>query len=97
MHIVGEAPKQAKIEAVIAFDDSDLEGVIFPHDDPLVITQTIGNSVVKRVLVDSGPSIDIFFYDAFIKMGLVNAQLTLINMPFYGFNEVESRVEGTIK
>ena len=38
MHIVGEAPKKARTEVSLMFDDTDLEGVKFPHDDPLVIT-----------------------------------------------------------
>lgn len=46
--IVGEAPKRAKTEIVLAFDDSDLEGVMFYHDDPLVIAPVIGNNQVKK-------------------------------------------------
>ncbi|KAL8088130.1 hypothetical protein AgCh_038050 [Apium graveolens] len=53
MHIVGEAPKRARTGVTMAFDDSDLGGVKFPHDDPLVITPIIGNNPVKRVLVDN--------------------------------------------
>ncbi|XP_074326539.1 uncharacterized protein LOC141664462 [Apium graveolens] len=34
------------------FDDFDLEAVKFPHNDSLVMTPIIGNSPVKRVLVD---------------------------------------------
>uniref|UniRef100_UPI003D6546B2 hypothetical protein n=1 Tax=Flagellimonas beolgyonensis TaxID=864064 RepID=UPI003D6546B2 len=81
MHIVGEAPKRAKTEVTIGFDDSDLEGVKFPHDDPLVISPVIGNSEVKRVLIDNGASVDILFHDAFIKMGYNESQLTPSNMP----------------
>lgn len=33
-----------------AFNDSDLEGLKFPHDKPLVVTKT---SEVKKVLVDN--------------------------------------------
>ncbi|KAL8091612.1 hypothetical protein AgCh_034025 [Apium graveolens] len=69
MHIVGEAPKRARTEVTLAFDDSDLEGVKFPHNDPLVITPIIGNSPVKRVLVDNGASADILLHDAFLRMG----------------------------
>lgn len=47
MHIVGEAPKREKVEIVIVLEDSDLEGIKFPHDDPLVISPIIGNSEVK--------------------------------------------------
>ena len=81
MHIMGEVPKKARTEVPIVFDDSDLDGVKFPHDDPLVITPIIGNSPVKRVLVDNGASVDILSYDAFIKMGYTDAQLTPYDMP----------------
>ena len=57
MHIVGEAPKRARTRVTMAFDDYDLEGVKFPHDDPLVIIPIIRNSPVKRVLVDNGASV----------------------------------------
>ena len=56
----------------------------FPHDDPPVIIPVIGNSSVKRVLVDNGASVDILFNDAFEKMGYIDSQL----MPIYGFNGV---------
>ncbi|KAK1403400.1 hypothetical protein POM88_003005 [Heracleum sosnowskyi] len=69
----------------------------FPHDDPLVIIPVIGNSKTKRVLVHNGASVDILFHDAFIKMGYTDLQLTPSNMPIYGFNGVESKVEGTIQ
>ncbi|XP_063949966.1 uncharacterized protein LOC135152791 [Daucus carota subsp. sativus] len=69
MYIVGEPPKRAKIEFALAFDNLDLDRVKFPHDDPLVITPVIGNSSVKRVLVDSGALVDILFHDAYEKMG----------------------------
>ncbi|KAK1403967.1 hypothetical protein POM88_003572 [Heracleum sosnowskyi] len=61
MTVVGEAPKRARTEISIGFDDSDLEGVKFPHDDPLVIVHVIGNSETKRVLVDNGASVNILF------------------------------------
>ncbi|KAL8105090.1 hypothetical protein AgCh_029036 [Apium graveolens] len=81
MHIVGEAPKRARTEVTLAFDDSDLEGVKFPHDDPLVITPVIGNSPVKRVLVDNGASVDILLHDTFLRMGYNDSQLTPTDMP----------------
>ncbi|KAK1361041.1 hypothetical protein POM88_045515 [Heracleum sosnowskyi] len=80
MTVVGEAPKRARTEVSIGFDDSNLEGVKFPHDDPLGIIPVIGNSETKRVLVDNGASVDILFHDAFIKMGYIDSQLTPSNM-----------------
>ncbi|XP_063950795.1 uncharacterized protein LOC135153038 [Daucus carota subsp. sativus] len=88
MCIFGEPLKRAKIEFALSFDNLDLDRVKFPHDDPLVITPVIGNSSVKRVLVDSGASVDILFHDAYEKMGYSDSQLTLSDMPIYGFNNV---------
>nr|XP_017246106.1 PREDICTED: uncharacterized protein LOC108217734 [Daucus carota subsp. sativus] len=97
MCIVGEPPKRAKTEVALTFDDSDLEGVKFPHDNPLAITPVIGNSSIKRVLVDNGASVDILFYYAYQKMGYADSQLTPSDMPIYGFNGVESKIEGMIQ
>ncbi|XP_074374545.1 uncharacterized protein LOC141714952 [Apium graveolens] len=97
MHIVGEALKRSKTGVTMAFDDSDLEGVKFPHDDPMVITPIIGNSPVKRVIVDNGALMDILHYDTFIRMEYNDSQLTPADMPIYGFAGVECPVEGIIK
>ncbi|XP_050290051.1 uncharacterized protein LOC126728232 [Quercus robur] len=35
-----------------AFDDSNLEGTIKPHDDALVVTTRISGFLVKRVIID---------------------------------------------
>ncbi|WOG86651.1 hypothetical protein DCAR_0205868 [Daucus carota subsp. sativus] len=97
MSIVGEPPKRARIELPLTFNDSELEGVKFPHDDPLVITPVIGNSSVKKVLVDNGASVDILFHDAYEKMGYADSQLTPSDMPIYGFNNAETKIEGMIQ
>ncbi|XP_074346235.1 uncharacterized protein LOC141685008 [Apium graveolens] len=76
---------------------ADLEGLKFPHDDPLVITPIIRNCPVIRVLVDTGASMDILLHDTFIRMGYNNSQLTLSDAPIYGFNHVECKVEGAIQ
>ncbi|XP_074351399.1 uncharacterized protein LOC141690504 [Apium graveolens] len=96
MHIVGEAPKRARTGVSVVFDDFDLEGFKFPHDDPLVITPIIGNNPMKRNLVDNGDLVDILIYDTFIRMGY-NDQLIPTDMPIYGFAGVECPVEGIIK
>ncbi|XP_074324345.1 uncharacterized protein LOC141706224 [Apium graveolens] len=97
MHIIAEALKRDKTGVTMAFDDFDLKGMNFPHDDPLVITPIIGNNPVKRVLVDNGASIDILRPNTFIRMGYNDSQLTPTDMPIYGFAGVECLVEGKIK
>ncbi|XP_074327659.1 uncharacterized protein LOC141665573 [Apium graveolens] len=77
----------------MTFDDFDLEGVKFPHDDPLVITPIIGNNPVKRVLVDNGVSVDILLHDTFIRMGSNDSQLTPTDMPIYGFTVANGQAE----
>ena len=46
-----------------------------PHVDPLVIHAQLGTKMVKRVLVDTGVSVDIPFYEAFEKRGVASDML----------------------
>ncbi|KAK1391928.1 hypothetical protein POM88_010984 [Heracleum sosnowskyi] len=87
INMIFGGPTAAGTEVSLGFDDSDLEGVKFPHDDPLVIVPVIGNSETKRVLVDNGASVDILFHDAFIKMGYTDSQLTPSNMGSMEWNQ----------
>lgn len=73
MQVVREMPKRVKTEIVISSDDTNWEEIKFPHDDSLVIILVIGNSQVKRVLVNNGASIDILFHDAFLKMSYTDS------------------------
>nr|XP_009388013.1 PREDICTED: uncharacterized protein LOC103974842 [Musa acuminata subsp. malaccensis] len=40
------------------------------HDDALVVSARIANAQVRRIMVDTGSSADILYYDAFQKLGL---------------------------
>ena len=40
------------------------------HDDALVILARIVNARVKRIMVDTGSSVDILYFDAFRKLNL---------------------------
>ncbi|KAI3470508.1 hypothetical protein Pfo_027171 [Paulownia fortunei] len=62
---------QTSIEQ-LTFGESDLEGRQEQHNDALI-------------LVDSGSSADIIFYDAFLKIDIDNAQLSPVNTPLTGF------------
>ncbi|KAL0461341.1 UNVERIFIED_CONTAM: hypothetical protein Slati_0021700 [Sesamum latifolium] len=54
----------------VTFTSEDEEGITFPHEDAVVISAIIFNMEVRRILIDSGSSVDILFYDAYQKMGL---------------------------
>lgn len=49
---------------VRSFGPADLEGIITPHEDALMIRVTITNYNVARVFVDSGSFVNILFKEA---------------------------------
>ncbi|CAL9029664.1 unnamed protein product [Prunus brigantina] len=64
----------------ITFSQEEEEGVIFPHDDPMIIRAEIADYDVGRVLIDTGSSVNVIFADAFKELGvadsMVNRQIT---------------------
>ncbi|XP_073130860.1 uncharacterized protein [Henckelia pumila] len=88
----------SKVSREMTFTDSDREFPLVEHNDVLVISATVSNHWVKNILVDSGSSADIVFYNAFAKMGIDNAQLTPVNTPLIGFSRevVEALGEVTV-
>ena len=49
----------------IAFIDIDASWVHHPHEDALVITTKIANSLIHRVLIDSGSVVNILYWNAY--------------------------------
>ncbi|KAK3041005.1 hypothetical protein RJ639_026717 [Escallonia herrerae] len=80
----------------ISFDDTDLEEVITPHDDALVISLQIDAYVIKRILVDTGSSADILFEEAFSQMQISRERIRSVSSPLYGFTGASAPVEGVI-
>ncbi|KAK4403112.1 Transposon Ty3-G Gag-Pol polyprotein [Sesamum angolense] len=70
----------------IVFGNQDLEKMCVANNDAVVISVTIANFWVKKVLVDSGSSADIIFHKAFSQMGINNVELTRINTPLTSFS-----------
>ncbi|XP_056690304.1 uncharacterized protein [Spinacia oleracea] len=82
---------------VMTFSESDYRGIIFPHDDPLVLTIDIANADVNRVLVDGGSSANIIFWDAFKKLHIREEELARVNYPVIGFSGSTVYPEGSIR
>jgi hypothetical protein len=58
--------KTAKTESVVlSFSEEDARGVVMPHEDALVVTLTVANHGIHRILVDNGSSADILYWPAF--------------------------------
>ncbi|CAA0843037.1 Unknown protein, partial [Striga hermonthica] len=72
----------------LTFGARDSQGVLTPHNDALVVTAEIANYDVERILVDTGSSADIMFYECFRKMDL-GMEITPITTSLFGFSGAE--------
>ncbi|GAV59832.1 hypothetical protein CFOL_v3_03363, partial [Cephalotus follicularis] len=89
-----EAPRQQEEEQqlkpvgddeVITFSEADYEGVRLPHDDPVVVTLLVELFTMKRILIDSGSSVDILYKHAFDQLRIPADQLKTVKTPLVGF------------
>ncbi|RZR80977.1 hypothetical protein BHM03_00007115 [Ensete ventricosum] len=55
------------------------------HDDALVITARIANTHVNRIMIDTGSSADILYFDTFFKLGMTNRNLMPMTSTLTGF------------
>ncbi|URD75670.1 hypothetical protein MUK42_33875 [Musa troglodytarum] len=55
------------------------------HDNAIVIYLRIINALVKRILVDTKSSIDILYYDSFLRIGLSTKNLQPISSILISF------------
>ena len=81
----------------IAFTNDDMRGLHLPHDDVLVISATIVNSNMQRILIDNGSSAAILFISAFDKMKIRLDKLHPFHTPLIGFGSNTMRPLGWIK
>ncbi|KAF3546321.1 hypothetical protein DY000_02006760 [Brassica cretica] len=68
----------------ISFTAKAQEKVLTPHHDALVISLTVANCLVKRILVDNGSSGNIIFQVAYKDLGLEESVLTRRITPLIG-------------
>lgn len=85
----GEQSPEKKMKIVwepIAFGDEDLEAIVQPHDDALVITARISSFLVKRVMVDQESRVNMMYLDMFKGLGLKNRDLSKYDALLVGFD-----------
>ncbi|XP_066165863.1 uncharacterized protein [Oryza sativa Japonica Group] len=82
------------VNQLISFGPEDAEGVLFPHQDPLVISAEIAGFEVRRILVDGGSSADVIYAEAYAKMGLPTQALTPALTSLRGFSGEAVQVLG---
>jgi hypothetical protein len=59
-----------------------------PHDDALVVTLTVANHGIHRILVDNGSSADILYWPAFQQMGIDRDRIKPFGSLLVGFGGV---------
>ncbi|XP_008229864.1 PREDICTED: uncharacterized protein LOC103329215 [Prunus mume] len=70
----------------ITFCEEEEEGIIYPHDDPMIIRAKIGDYDVGRVLIDTGSSVNVIFADAFKGLGVADSIVNLQITPLLSFS-----------
>ncbi|XP_057248568.1 uncharacterized protein LOC130590366 [Beta vulgaris subsp. vulgaris] len=78
------------------FHTKDAEHVVFPHDDPLVVTLRISNCLVHRILVDGGSSANILYLSTFEKLMIGREYLKPVRYPVIGFTGASVTPEGLV-
>ena len=91
--LVGHAP----LPDDIVFTKANASWVHNPLEDALVIIIEIANSLVHRLLGDSGSAVNILCWGAYQETSLRRLDLTPMTSPFYGFTGDSVIPEGTIK
>ncbi|XP_020266231.1 uncharacterized protein LOC109841696 [Asparagus officinalis] len=93
---VDHDPKKTRIEELVSFSEEVLQSIETPHDDPLVITTTINGYQVKRIMVDTGSSMDVLYTNAFEQMGIDRSRLQPCRVPLISFTGHSLLPEGVI-
>lgn len=88
--------KRPRVEDIISFSEKDLEDIMGPHDDPIVLSLKVETYRVKRILIDTGSSADILYLSAFKKMELQPEMLQKVVAPMIGFTGDTLRPKGMV-
>ncbi|XP_021713459.1 uncharacterized protein LOC110681614 [Chenopodium quinoa] len=79
------------------FVEYDQEGIVYPHDDPLVVTMRIANWEVDRILIDGGSSTNIIYISAFKELKLDRKDLKRVSYEVTEFNRSGLTPKGIIE
>ena len=78
--------KKKRTDQDRSFNEANTRGVKQPHNDPLVIMQTIEGFNTKRILVDNGSSADIIYLPTFQQLKLDPRRLCPFDSPLISFS-----------
>ena len=70
---------------VIGFSNEDYAGVLQLYTNALMVTLTVANHNVHRILVDNRSSLDILYWSIFKKLDLGQEKIVPTRCPLIGF------------
>ncbi|XP_074304431.1 uncharacterized protein LOC141639151 [Silene latifolia] len=70
----------------ISFDEADIPDEAEHHHDALIITLSIGNFLVKKILVDTRSSVNLIMLETLKNMGFSEKDLVQKAVPLVGFS-----------
>ena len=68
-----------------------------PHNDPLVVEMKIASVIVRRILIDTGSSVDIITWDCLKKLTHPGRDSVPLVHPILGFSRKEVNPTGMIR
>ncbi|XP_058099682.1 uncharacterized protein LOC131244032 [Magnolia sinica] len=97
VHLTERPKKELRVNPCnLTFTEDDARGIQHSHDDALVVTMTIVNHKVYRILVNTGSSADIIYSEAFERMEIPRSHLRPVKTPLHGFVRERVIFEGAI-
>lgn len=69
----------------MTFSTKDARPMVTPHEDPLVIEVKIYRKTIRRVLIDTGSSVDIITWKCLELLKYEESDMTRISNPIVGF------------
>ena len=88
--------KKMRVKGKITFFDAELEGIKYPHDNPIVVTLNILSYDVHYILIDNKSFMEVLFYDAFVRMSLPHNHLRRMDSHLVGFSCNTIPIEGVV-
>ncbi|XP_059635324.1 uncharacterized protein LOC132277487 [Cornus florida] len=81
----------------IRFDKTELMPVQIPHEDPLVVSLTVAECLVRKVLIDPGSSVNIMPIVTFDRLEIKPEELKSTRNPLLGFDGKRVEPIGTVE
>ncbi|KAM2529728.1 hypothetical protein PS1_027671 [Malus domestica] len=81
----------------ICFYPEEERGIIYPHNDPLIVEAHITNFEVQQIMVDTGASVNIMFAEAFRALNVVEHLLDRSISPLISFSSDIVKPLGSIR